>query len=377
MKNFLLLGSLMLFVASCSTSSGTASTTSSDATAPATTLPFLIGTYTAGSSEGIYAAEFDTTTGNFVNLRLAAYSMDPSFVVPSSDGKYVYGVNEQDGGSVSVFQWNDQGTLDLLETKGSAGIHPCHIAINANNSMISVANYTSGDGALFPVEGGPLGEAVPYSHSGSGPNAQRQEGPHAHFNTFHAPSGRLYVVDLGTDEILKYSPVPGQSELTGTVAHKMEPGDGPRHLDFHPTQPWVFVVNELSNTIMSFRIDASGDFEPISRLSTLPDGFTDFSKAADIHVSPDGRFVYSSNRGFHSLAIYQILEDGSLTFVGFESRGIDTPRNFAITPDGSFILVANQESDSIVAFRVDQSDGTLTPFGTPITLSKPVCLKFY
>ena len=341
------------------------------------TLPILIGTYTSEGSEGIYAAEFNTNTGNFVNLRAVAVSMDPSYLVPAKDGRHVYAVNEQDGGSVSVFAWNDKGTLDLLETKGSAGVHPCHIAINEANTMISVANYTSGNGGLFGLVDGRLSEALPYQHEGSGPNEERQEGPHAHFNTFHPMNDLLYAVDLGTDEIMKYETALDQKQLTGTAAYKMEPGDGPRHLDFHPTQPWAFVVNELSNTIMSFTVNEAGDFEPISRLSTLPEDFEDYSKAADIHVSPNGRYVYASNRGFDSIAIYEISGDGSLRHLGFEARGISTPRNFVISPDGSFLLVANQDSDSIIAFEVNKENGLMNPLGTPAKVSKPVCLKFY
>ncbi len=340
------------------------------------TLRLLIGTYTTNSSsEGIYTAEFDPATGDFSNLQLAAQSLDPSYLVPTRDSKVVYAVNEQDGGSVSVFQWSEGGTLDLVETKGSAGVHPCHISINADNNLVAVANYTSGDGAIFPLADGRLGEARPYEHEGSGPNAQRQEGPHAHFNTFK--NGYLYVVDLGTDHIMKYQTGGRPGPLEGSVAHKMEPGDGPRHLEFHPTRPLVFVANELSNTIMSLNVTVSADFEPISRLEMLPSDFEGDSKAADIHVSPDGKYVYASNRGYHSIAIFRILEDGSLEAVGHETRGIDTPRNFVISPDGSFMLVGNQGTDTVIAFRIDKATGQLTPFGSPLRVGKPVCLKFY
>lgn len=345
-----------------------------------TDLNVLAGTYTDGKSDGIYRLSFNTETGKLTNEGLIATAENPSFLVTSSDRQYLYTVNETDSGGVSSFKWDEETQrYNLINSQYSQGVHPCYIALNDKENLLAAANYSSGNIAVYRLgqDGRILDNRQVRQHKGTGPVEGRQEGPHAHYSQFSGDGRFLYAVDLGTDEILAYS-VSAEGRIgEGHAAIEMDAGDGPRHLVFHPSKNYAFVVNELSNTVVSMAVDReNGKFNKIDKVSTLPDDFQEHSQCADIHISSDGRFLYASNRGHNSIAIFEVSEDGTLKRVGIEPVRGDWPRNFALSPDGRFLLVANQNSNNVVVFKIDSETGLLTYTGNQTEVFSPVCLKF-
>jgi len=340
-------------------------------------ITMTIGTYTDATSEGIYAVDFNTKTGELSGLKLMAKSPSPSYLAWSPGHGLLYAVNELEGGQVSAYKYEGD-TLIAINEAGTNGIHPCYVDVNDKGDKVAVANYSSGNGAVFELkEDGSIADSLfTYQHSGNGPNADRQEAPHAHCSIF-SPDGRfVYVVDLGIDQVKGY-PTAGQSIGSGFTALELEPGDGPRHLIFHPNKLQAFLINELSNTVVSLAIDtATGIFKVIDRESTIPEDFTEHSQCADIHLSSDGKFLYGSNRGHNSIAIFSVAETGKLERIGVEPVHGEWPRNFTLSPDEKFLLVANKDTDNIAIFSRDAKTGMLTYTGNQMSLSKPVCLKF-
>ncbi len=343
------------------------------------TLPLLVGAYTDQESKGIYQLDFDLSTGTLSSPTLLVETGYPSFLAYSSDREYVFAVNETKGGQASSFQWNDDHSqLVPLSQQATEGDYPCHVERNESGTLLAAANYGSGNITVFQVLAGQI-QASPTvrQHTGSGPVSPNQTSAHAHCSKF-GPGGKfLYTVDLGTDQIVIY-PV---SE-TGTVGPaienlEMDPGDGPRHLIFHPTQDLAFVVNELSSTVASFQLSPeTGKLEPLDKISTLPDAFSGTNYCADIHLSSNGKFLYASNRGHNSIAVFSVGENGRLERIGVESVRGDWPRNFTLSPDEKHLLVANQKSNNITVFAVDPATGLLTYTGQEIAMSKPVMLLF-
>lgn len=342
------------------------------------TMELLVGTYTDKESEGIYRFNFNTTTGSLDNGELLVKTPNPSYLTSSKDGRFIYAVNEEEKGSVSAFKWNEEKTLlELINQESTNGMHPCYLDLNSSEDILVVANYSSGTVTAFNVNenGGINARPQVIQHRGSGPNSERQAGPHAHCSIFNGDRW-VYVVDLGIDQIIAY---PAKSGALGDphVAFQLEAEDGPRHLIFHPTEPLAFVINELSNAVVSMKVDANnGQFEVIDRVSTLPDNFTGHSQSADIQISPDGKFLYASNRGHESIAIISVSDEGSLERIGTESVRGEWPRNFVITPAGDYLLVANQYTNNIVVFKVDKENGLLSYAGHEVIIDSPVCLKF-
>lgn len=340
-------------------------------------IDLLIGTYTGSGSEGIYRLSFNPETGELSDLRLAAEASSPSYLVISDDRQKVYSVGEREAGTVSAFEWQDD-SLVLINNASVAGKNPCYVDFSDTEKLIAVANYSSGNVGFYPVgeNGGVTAEPFVFQHSGSGPNPQRQEAPHAHCAIFSVDSRFVYVVDLGIDQVMAYPVSEGKVSAPFT-ALKLVPGDGPRHLVFHPVKDIAFIVNELSNTVVSVGVDKkTGMLEEIDRENTLPEDFKEHSQCADIQITSDGKFLYASNRGHNSIAIFSVDEKAQLTRTGTESVRGDWPRNFTLSPDERFLLVANQNSDNITVFSVDQETGLLTYTGNEISMSKPVCLKF-
>lgn len=340
----------------------------------------LIGTYTGEGSEGIYQAVFNSETGSLSAPELLVTTENPSFVTYSSDRRRVYAANETQPGSVSVFSWNQSGTeLEQLHKLKSEGDHPCFVEVNDETNLLAVANYSSGTIAVYPLDshGDPAGESEIRTHIGEGPFLPNQSSAHAHSSSFGPGGTYLYSADLGADNIYSYSIDSEEGLGEQEVALQMQPGDGPRHIAFHPEQPYLFVINELSNTVVSAEIDSqTGKLTTIDRKSTLPSFFEGTSYCADIHLSADGRFLYASNRGHNSIAVFSVSEEGKLTLLQTESVRGDWPRNFAISPDGRFLLVANQRSNNITVFRIDPNNGMLRFTGKELKMSRPVCLKF-
>ncbi|KPM48901.1 lactonase family protein [Jiulongibacter sediminis] len=340
-------------------------------------LQLYIGTYTSKGSQGIYKTEFNPEKGELMEAKPAAESDDPSFLALSPDGGHLYAVSEVNGGSIRSFSRGDS-SLTFINESSSGGIHPCHVAIDKTGKWIFAGNYTSGSLAVLPIlENGGVGEPVQViQHQGSGPNKERQKSPHVHSVNVSPDNKAIFVPDLGMDKVMVYAFDETTGQLTPGDHMEVTPGSGPRHFTFHPNGKFAYVVQELTGSVTQFNY-ANGGLEKVEEFSTLPEGFEGDNSSADIHISPDGRFLYASNRFIDNIAVFAIdQESGSLSAVSHHSVLGQVPRNFAISPDGQFLLVANQESDNIIVFKRDKETGKLSPTGGEIKVSMPVCLIF-
>jgi 6-phosphogluconolactonase len=349
-----------------------------------------VGTYTeeGSDSKGIYAYRFDSDSGKLTALGLAAQSKNPSFLAVHPNHSFLYAVNElrtykgENSGAVSAFAIDRAtGKLTLLNEVASKGADPCYITVDKTGKYVLVANYTGGSVAVFPVlDDGRLGEASAFvQHTGHGANPQRQEGPHAHSIDLSPDNHFAMVDDLGLDETLTYKFGATQGALASDPGFaKSDPGAGPRHFTFHPNGKVAYVINEMQSTVTTFHYDAaSGGLHPLQTISTLPKGFTKENTGAEIEVHPSGKFLYASNRGHDSIAVFAIdANKSTLTLVEYAPTKGQSPRHFEIAPGGSMLFAANEKSDNIVVFRIDQQTGRLTPTGKVLDISQPVCVKF-
>lgn len=342
----------------------------------------LIGTYTKGKSEGIYVYKLNGKTGDVTFVSKAAAS-NPSYLAVTPDEKFVYAVNEggDDKGSVSAFSFDKAtGTLKYIDKQSSGGDHPCYVAVNKTGKWVAVANYTGGSFSTLPImANGTLGNPTTVQHTGSSINKERQEKPHVHSTVFSPDDKYLFVQDLGIDKITIYSfnPGSGKPDPAPVPFVATTPGTGPRHLVFSPNAKYAYLVEEMGGEVVAYKYN-DGKLSHIQSISSLPDTFTGKKWAADIHISPDGRFLYASNRTpSNTIATFTInAKNGQLTPISFTSTKGDVPRNFAIDPSGNFLLVANQETDNVVIFKRDKKTGLLTDTGKEIKVGNPVCLKW-
>ncbi|HVQ38725.1 MAG TPA: lactonase family protein, partial [Pyrinomonadaceae bacterium] len=273
------------------------------------------------------------------------------------------------------------GDLRLLNQQPSLGGAPCYVTVDDTGKFVLVANYVGGNVAVLPIRSdGSLGEATDLKqHQGSSINGDRQGSPHAHCIVLDEANKFAYACDLGTDKIMIYHLDERQGKLIPNDPPwaQAKPGAGPRHLTFHPNGKHAYVINEMHVTITTFAVDRrTGNLREVQTVPTLPREPTAADSGADIHVSPDGRFLYCSNRGHDSISAFEIDRGGQLSLIAHESTRGKTPRNFAIDPTGTFLLVANQRSDSIVTFRIDSKSGRLSATGHVAEVPSPVCLKF-
>jgi 6-phosphogluconolactonase len=350
----------------------------------------FIGTYTAKTdSKGIYSFRFDSGTGSLTSMAVAATTPDPSFLTVAHNEKYLYAANElsefggKKSGAVTSYSIDAQsGKLVQLNQVASGGADPCYVSFDQSGKYLLVANYTGGSVSTFPVAAdGHIAPAAAFvQHTGSGPNKERQEGPHAHYSATSADNRFVFVVDLGLDEVVVYRFDPATGSLTPNDPPfaKLAPGAGPRHLAFHPNGKFAYVLNEVIPTVTALAYDSkSGSFSTLQTLSTIPKDFTVHNDTAEIVVHPSGKFLYASNRGHDSIAEFTIdAAKGILTLAGdFPTQG-KTPRNFALDPTGKFLLAANQESNNIVIFRIDQSTGALVATGQVAQVPAPVDIVF-
>jgi 6-phosphogluconolactonase len=352
----------------------------------AESIDVYFGTYTSGDngSKGIYRSKLDTDTGELSPPVLAAEAKNPSFLEIHPNGKYLYAVSESGrAGSVSAYAI-DLGTknLKLLNTQPSGGSGPCHVNIDHTGKNVLVTNYNSGSVSVIPIKSdGSLAEPSCFvQHKGSSVNPQRQTGPHAHSVNISPDDRFAFVADLGLDKIMIYRLNVDNGTITPNDPDfvKVQTGSGPRHFTFGIDGKYAYVINEMGGTITAFAYEPeSGTLTEIQTISTLPDDFSGFNGCAEVRVLPNGRFLYGSNRGHDSIAVYRIDPiKGTLTFVERESADIKTPRNFNIDPTGKFCLVANQGSNSVVVFKINQKTGVLEPTGNKISIGKPVCIRF-
>lgn len=339
----------------------------------------LVGTYTNKGSEGIYVYNFNTQTGDFKLINQTKGIKNPAFLSISPNQKFVYAVNEDGNlGGVSAFAFNKKtGSLKLLNSSSANGDHPCHLEINADGKHLAVGNYTGGNLGLFEINANGSLKPNPQmiEHQGSSINKDRQEKAHVHSVNWAPNQKDLFVPDLGIDKIMHYQLQNGKL-VAGTPAFTQLPaGSGPRHFTFHPNGKFAYVIGELSNEITAYS-HQNGELTKIGVVSTLPADYKKTSYTADIHISPDGKFLYGSNRGHNSLAIFSIdPQTGLLKLVDIQSVMGEWPRNFMIDPTSNFVLAANQNSDNIVIFKRNKTTGKLTPTGKEIKVSMPVCLK--
>lgn len=354
-----------------------------------------IGTYTRresfvdGKAEGIYIYHLDLSSGEltYAATVTGAGTINPSFLTLGPGGRCLYAVNEITGGkgphgTVSAFAVDPaSGQLRYLNQQSTHGLAPCFASVEPEGRYCLAANYETGSLCVLPIrQDGSLGEATDIvQFSGSGPNRERQEGPHAHMVTPSPDGSFILAVDLGTDRLMAFH-LDGERGTLSPAAPpwtQMPPGAGPRHLAFHPHLPFAYVINELQSTVTFCRYDAQqGTFEAQQTLSTLPDDFTGQSSGGEIMVAPSGRFVYASNRGHDSLAIYAVdQETGQLSLVGHKATQGGGPRAFIIDPSGALLLAANQDTDTVVTFWVDPESGLLRPTGHVAAVPTPVCLQ--
>lgn len=361
---------------------------------PTNTPLAYIGTYTkngpnaSGRADGLYVCQLNQASGALSIIQTVSEVINPSFVALDPQQRFLYAVDEvleidgQPGGAVSAFAVNPaDGTLTFLNRQPSHGTDPCHVRVEPSGKFVLASNYGSGSVAMFPIQSdgslGPASDTV--QHVGSSVNPNRQKGPHAH-SINPDPTGRFALVaDLGLDKVLVYRLDLANGKLVPNdpPSVSVAPGAGPRHLAFHPNGRYAFVINEIGSTLTSLAWDAErGTLREIQTISTLPADFTGTSHCADVHVAPSGKFVYGSNRGHDSIAIFAIdAATGQLSYVGHESTRGRTPRNFAVDPTGTLLLAANQNTDTIVPFRVDPQTGKLSATGAVSEIPSAVCVE--
>jgi 6-phosphogluconolactonase len=340
---------------------------------------FYLGTYTSpGGSQGIYHASLNLTTGEISTPELAIEARDPSFVAYHPNGKYLYTVHESTAGEFSAYAIQADHSLKLLNKVTAPVPGPCHLSVDPSGRHLFTAGYGTGVLASLPISpNGTLGAASwSQQNTGHGPNTGRQEGPHMHAAYPNAKGDLVYACDLGTDEVLVYKLDKATGKLTAAQPKSVltEPGSGPRHLALSPNGQFAYVNGELTSTVLAYRVDpATGALTHLQTLSTLPAEHGNNS-TAEIHVHPNGKWLYVSNRGHDSIAAYAIHSDGKLTLLEIEPATVREPRGFDLEPTGHWLVVAGQNSNNLTALAIDQTTGKLTPTHHLTPISKPVCV---
>lgn len=356
----------------------------------------LIGTYTEpilfgtgelvqGKGKGIHLYSFDKETGRFAEEGAFEKIPNPSYLCVSKDSRFVYAVNELKeyegaiSGAASAFavEWNgDRPSLRFLNTQATQGTDPCHISVDSQGRAVFAANFSSGSVAMFQVrEDGSLSPATAFvQHKGRGKDPKRQAGPHAHAVVLTPDEGLLLAPELGIDRLMVYRPDFAAGALREALPVEMDPGDGPRYVEFHPNGRFCYVINELGSSISLLHYDAAeGTFAFQQKTSTIPQGFEGSNISADLHLTEDGRYLYASNRGDNTIAAFAVQQEtGELTPITRFSCGGKTPRNFCVL--GSYLLVANQDSDNLLSFHIDGETGEAT-LVHEIAAPMPVCVK--
>jgi 6-phosphogluconolactonase len=346
-----------------------------------------VGTYSDRGSQGIYVLEFDRSSGNLSQLQALPHKTSPTYLEVHPSGKYLYaayreGMNADDkNGTITAFAIDQQsGKLRMLNEQSAGGPGPCHLSFSPDGKFAFVSNYVGGSLSVYPVNSdGSIGAASDFiQHEGKGAHPSRQNEPHMHSIIPSKDGKYIYASDLGIDKIMIYS-VDKKGELAPatTPFAASSPAAGPRHFALHPDKPYAFSIEELSSTIASYKIDKkSGALSPVHRVSTLPEGAEVANNTtADLHLSPDGKFVYGSNRGHDSIVIYAVdPKSGKMTYVAHEETGGAHPRNFCVDKEGEFVFVANRDNDNVVVFNRDADSGRFT-YQSETTVPAAVCVK--
>lgn len=342
----------------------------------------IIGTYTTAPTDGIEVYRFDSKKGKFEFANRTPIQ-NPSYLALSPDQKYLYSVSETgnpNGGGVTAFSFDDRsGLLSKINSQPSSGNHPCYVSVHKNGKWVAAGNYSTGNLVYYPVtKDGSIGTATMIQHKGSSVVKGRQDGPHLHSTVFSPDFKYLLTPDLGLDKVMIYKLKSGGGIIPDNPGFvSLKPGAGPRHLEFHPNGKWAYLMEEMSGYVTALKYN-KGTLSVIQTINGHPADFKGTVGSADIHVSPDGKFVYCSNRGeSNTIGIFKVNpSDGSLTLAGHQSTMGKTPRNFSIDPTGNYLLAANQNTNDVVIFRRDKMTGLLTDTGDRLTVNKPVCLKW-
>jgi len=344
-----------------------------------------IGTYTNTGSKGIYIYNFDAQTGKTKWVSNTDSTTNPSYIIFSRNGNYMYAVNETNGanpGRVSAFSFNkNKGTLKLLNSVSSGGDDPCYLATDRSGKWLAVANYSSGSLSVFPVNKN--GTLQPYSQLiqdvGTGANKERQEKAHVHESVFSPDNSYLFTPDLGTDKVMIYKFNPSLKKPLSPARPAFvttTPGSGPRHITFSPNNKFAYLIHEMGGTVTAYSYN-NGELKEIQELPTHPKGYKGDIGSAEIFLSPDGKFLYASNRGNeNTITIFSVdAATGRLKLVDYEPVLGKGPRDFIIDPTGTYLLVTNQNSDNVVVFKRNKQTGLLKATGEEIHLPKPVCVQ--
>lgn len=348
-----------------------------------------VGTYTQGTgSKGIYIFRMRLDSGEITPVGVCEGCENPTFLAVHPNQRLLYAIEEiatfggKPGGGVCAYSIDSaSGGLTLINKESAVGVGPCHVTVDKQGRNVLLANYGGGSVAVLPIADN--GRLAPHScfiqHVGSSANPGRQESPHAHSVNLDAAGRFAFVADLGLDKVMVYrfSSEKGTLEPNAPPAATLPPGSGPRHFAFHPNGKFAYVINEMASTVTAFAYDAQhGTLRELQQASTLPAGFHGDSTTADVQVHPSGKFLYGSNRGHDSIAIFAVdQETGKLTPQGHESTRGKTPRNFAMDPTGTFLLAENQSTNNFVVFRIDRETGKLSPTGKVVDVPSPVCIK--
>lgn len=348
----------------------------------------FVSAFKSGEEGAIHAYRFDSENGRLQLLNRTTDVENPFFTAISPNGKYLYAIDAKQFGSTEhefvtayAIEGRD-GKLRRLNRQSTHGTASCYLDVDATGKTVAVANYSSGSVASLPVlDDGSLGEAASFvQHSGSSVNPDRQKEPHAHSIVVSPDNRFVLAADLGLDKILIYELSPGSAKLTPNAVQPfaaLPPGSGPRHLTFHPNGKRVYVINELKNTVTFFDYATdTGMLTQHQTISTLPDDFSGTSHTADLKITADGQFLYGTNRGHDSIAIFRIGDDGRLTLVSIESSLGKGPQNLLITPDGRWLMCANMPGNNVAIFAIDANTGGLTGTGDPVSIPMPSCIRW-
>lgn len=349
---------------------------------------FYIGTNTNRVDEGIYFCSFNSESGQFTIPQLAIEALNPNFIAFHPSGNFLYTVGDsnspepQKSGCVSAFSiCKRTGKLSLINQVPSCGQTPCHIILDKAGKYVLVSNYSTGNLAVLPVGAdGRLSEAsTTIQHVGSSINSSRQQGPHIHSITLDPQNSFVFVADLGLDKIkiYRFNSDSGGVESDNMPCISLASGSGPRHFAFHPSGNYAYVINEMSNTITAFNYNPSnGVLSEVQTILTVPNGYKGDTYTSEIQVHPSGIYLYGSNRGHDSIAVFRIDNKGTLTLVDIQPCGGKWPRHFSIDPTGNWMLVGNEHSNRINLFSIDSKTGKLTQTESFISVPSPVCIKF-
>lgn len=346
----------------------------------------LVSSFAGGDKGAINAYRLSLTDGKLSSVSRTGEVENPFFLAVSPDQKFVYSIHaKQFGGKeeeqAAAYSFDKaSGKMALLNRQSTRGTASCYLELDATGKTLLVANYSTGNVASLPVKAdGSLGEAVSFfQHEGKGADPKKQKGPNAHSFVVSPNNKHAYAADLGIDKVLGY----GLDSATATLTQlnpaftQTPPAAGPRHLTFHPNGKWLFAINEMGNSVTQFDYDsATGALKIGGTVSTLPDGFDGKSFCADLKITPNGKFLYGTNRGHDSIAIYRIGEDGALTRTGIEPSLGKGPQNLAITPDGKWLLCANMPANNLAIFAINPETGSLKSAGTPVEVISPSCIR--